>query len=221
MSIANSEQIPKHRNPMNKADSAPRATRPRRWVQLAAAIVLAPFILLARCSLERANIDALHEEARRLGGYAEIPEGGMDLPWGLQIQVILDLAGPAVDDEVFGRLQHMPGFKHVQILSLGGTRITDRSLKLLENDRWILSLNLSRTAVTDRGMESLTKLPSLSGLELSGTDVTDAGLDVLTRSRLDLRSIDLTGTRVTAEGLRRLTKAFPQIYIKPGAYRSP
>jgi hypothetical protein len=206
---------------MTKVDTVPRAARPRRWVHLAAAIVLAPFILLARCSFERANIHALHEEAVRLGGYAEIPEGGIDIPWGLQIQLIVDLASPAVDDEVFDRLQRMPGFKHVQILTLGGSRITDKSLQVLENYPGILSLNLSGTGVTDRGMVSLAKLPALSGIGLSGTNVTDAGLDALIRSRLDLRSIDLTGTKVTAEGLRRLSKAFPQIYITPGAYRSP
>jgi len=165
-------------------------------------------------SCEQANIHHLQDDASRLGGDAEIPEGGINFGrWS--IQLIVDLRSSKVGDEEFARLERMPGFQHVSILSLAGSRITDKSLKLLENYPGLLSVNLSHTGVTDKGMESLAKLPSLSGIDLAGTNVTDAGLDALIRSRRYLVGVDLTKTKVTAEGLRRLSKAFPQVYITP------
>ncbi|MFI5455637.1 MAG: hypothetical protein ACHRXM_09315 [Isosphaerales bacterium] len=163
---------------------------------------------------EQSNIHHLHEEARRLGGDAEIPEGGIDY-WGWRIQLIVDLSNSKVGDEELARLQRMPGFQHLSMLSLAGSRITDKSLKLLESYPGLISVNLSHTGVTDKGLESLAKLPSLSNINLSGTNVTDAGLDALIRSRRYLVGVDLTKTKVTAEGLRRFSEAFPQVYITP------
>jgi hypothetical protein len=184
-------------------------------VPLVVIVVLAPVVVpILWFYHERDNIYRLNEEAHRLGGGAEIPEGAFVL-WGFQIQVVADLNGPNVGDDELARLQRMPGFRHVQALDLGGTRITDRSLEVLEGCPRLFTLDLSRTGVTDKGMESLAKLPYLSGIGLSRTEVTDAGLDALIRSRPDLRRVDLTRTKVTAEGLRKLREAFPQIYIRP------
>jgi hypothetical protein len=206
---------------MGEVYTVRRSTWTRILVPLAVMILLAALVVpILWFYYERANIDRLNEEMRRLGGYAEIPEGASD-PWRFHIQLIVDLNNTSVGDEQFARLQRVPGFKHVEILGLEWTRITDRSLEVLEGYPGLITLNLSRTGVTDTGMESLAKLPALNSISLSGTTLTDAGLDSLIRNRQYLVSIDVTRTQVTAEGLRRLRKAFPQVYITPDAPPGP
>jgi len=206
-------------------------TRPGRrgcwWATLVGLIVIAGLAVpIVRWGLwmrgERASVEHLAEEARRFGGDAGIPEGGVNFS-ERKIDVFLDLARSNLGDEEFARLAGMPAFRHLHTIDLSDTRITDKSLQLLEHNPTLIGVNLSRTKISDEGLESIAKLPWLSTLELTGTNVTDRGMDALVKrsGSWDLRGLGLTDTKVTAEGVRKLSKVFDFLVIEHPAAVHP
>ena len=172
---------------------------------------------------EQADVERLAEEARRFGGNAKIPtESGSDYSQGT-IDVFVNLARSRVGDEEFARLASMPAFRHTRTLDLSDTRITDKSLRLLEHCPNMIGLNVSGTRITDNGLAFLVCVPHLSTISAARTAVTDRGLEALaTRSdSWDLRGLDLTDTQVTAEGVRKILKAFEFLRINHPAAVHP
>ncbi|MGC8638431.1 MAG: hypothetical protein ACP5XB_00970 [Isosphaeraceae bacterium] len=166
---------------------------------------------------ELTELNRLSEEARRLQGSAGVAT--------LAGTIEVNLRGTRTDDEQFAKLVHMPGFRQVAFVLLAGTRITDRSLKLLEGNRTVSTLDISRTKITDDALRSITTMPGLQVLNLSGTGVSDAGLQALIDHAATLRprTVNLGDTKVTDKGVERLRKAFPGTQIDPGqkGNRSP
>ena len=186
----------------------------------AIALWLAPGQLWLRRQL--ADIDRLKAEARRHGGSASIPPGGIAVG-ERRIAVLLDLPGTGVGDPDLAKLAAMPAFRHVRFLNLERTRVTGEGLKPLEDNANLILLNLSGSRVSDNGLETIATLPFLNVLYLNGTNVSDAGLNALIerRGRRRIGSIDLRGTRVTADGVRSLEAAFDQLVIDHPAARHP
>ncbi len=171
---------------------------------------------------ELASVHQLAEEARRYGGTAGVPPGGINCS-EREIGVILELGNADVGDEEFASLALMRSFKDLIALDLSDTRITDKSLELLGKASDLALLNLSRTRITDEGLESIARLPKLGSLYLAGTAVTDRGMDILvkTRGSRPLGNIDLIDTKVTADGVRKLSKAFKSLVIEHPAAVHP
>jgi hypothetical protein len=173
-------------------------------------------------SRERANVEQLAEEARRFGGNASIPEGGIDFS-ERKMDVFLDLARSPIGDEEFARLASMPAFRHTRRLDLSDTRISDKSLRLLEHNPELTVLDVSGTQITDKGLASLVNIPFLNEIGAARTIVTDRGLEALAErsGSWHLRGLDLTDTHVTAEGVRRICKAFDFLVVKHPAAVHP
>jgi len=81
-----------------------------------------------------------------------------------------------VDDETVRELA--PLRRHVAILSLSGTSITDRALDEIAKMPRLVRLDLPRTKITDKGLATLAKArnPELRRLNLYATGVTTKGV---------------------------------------------
>jgi hypothetical protein len=108
------------------------------------------------------------------------------------------------DDELIsvGRLAR------VEVLLLGGLRVTDRGLSHVNGMRSLLILEVFSPLVTDAGLAHLAGLTTLRHLNLSHTSITDRGLRHLT-GLTNLRTLKLRRARVTKDGLQRLRQALP------------
>lgn len=93
-------------------------------------------------------------------------------------------------------LQDLPAMKHLQMLDLTGSAVTDEGLPYLTGIR-----NL-------RGLSHLAGLENLQRLGLHNTDVTDAGLQHLGELR-NLRLLLVSGSRVTDAGFKKLQESLP------------
>jgi hypothetical protein len=142
----------------------------------------------------RTQLDATaRATVEKLGG--EITEGDSDTG---EIIVRVDLIRAKDPD-----IAHVKGLRHLTILWLIGTPVTDAGVAHLQELKSLQYLWLSNTKVTDAGLAHLRGLKSLQYLELSNTKVTDAGLAHL-RGLGELWELILDGTPVTDEGLARL-----------------
>jgi Leucine-rich repeat (LRR) protein len=91
---------------------------------------------------------------------------------------------------------------HLKALDLGGTHITDASLKSLADAREIDSLFLDGTGVGDAGLKELGG--RFVWLDLSKTQITDKGMAEIGRNR-NLRVLRLANNpKITEAGLREL-----------------
>ena len=106
--------------------------------------------------------------------------------------------------------------RQVTWLSIGGTRVTDVGLAVLERFANLTRLDLSRTHVTDTGLQHLAGLTRLEYLNLYGSDVTDAGLAQL-GGLAALRNLYAWRTGVTPAGAERLRARLPKLAIDLGA----
>ncbi len=91
----------------------------------------------------------------------------------------------------------------LDMVSLNGTNITDRTLSALGKLESLGILSLKRTKITDAGLKALVPLQRLYILHLENTSITDAGLvDINKLQRLFILRLDNTG--VTDEGILQL-----------------
>ena len=95
--------------------------------------------------------------------------------------------------------------KHIAILSLGGTTVTDRSMATIVNMPNLVRLDLQSSGITDAGLATLakTKPPHLRRINLFGTAISDAGLDTLATLPA-LAEVYAWDTKVTGGGVARL-----------------
>ncbi|MEM8882481.1 MAG: c-type cytochrome domain-containing protein [Planctomycetota bacterium] len=126
------------------------------------------------------------------------------LPNGKLLRVeFVDNPG-SIDDKTVAALA--PLRKHIAILSLGRTSITDAVMAEVVKMPNLVRLDLPRTEITDKGLRALGqgKQPQLRRINLYGTDVSDAGLDTLVTLPA-LAEVFAWDTNVTSAGVKRLT----------------
>jgi hypothetical protein len=208
----------------NLARSRTRPRPPRRWLQFrlrtALAVVTLACVLLGLLTKplmdwrrERAAIEALQKAAE--DGYVQtntVRYPGFGLfrhVLGPSIYRRADRVG--IDGRAFGNddLRHLEDLRHVQVLDLRMTAVTDAGLVHLKGLAKLDRLNLSGTQITDAGLAHLRNLPEITVLDLHRTQVTDAGLEHL-RGMTELESLDVFGTGVTYDGLTRLDRVLPR-----------
>ena len=116
----------------------------------------------------------------------------------LQEVVELNLAASNVGDDDLKELVKLPKIK---ILSLNGTKVTDKGIERLEQLKNLVELDLSLTA-TDGS--SLKKCKSLRKLSLGGTKATDGSVKGVTG--LNLCELDLSYTDLSDQGVKELER---------------
>jgi uncharacterized membrane protein/mono/diheme cytochrome c family protein len=100
-------------------------------------------------------------------------------------------------------------------LKLGGTKITDVSLKEIAKLKNLNKLHLDRTLITDAGIANLKTLPYLEYINLVGTKITDNGLrDVATMK--GLKSVYVWQSAVTDSAVAGAVKLHPGLTIISG-----
>lgn len=91
-------------------------------------------------------------------------------------------------------------------LSLNGTYITDKALKVLvEQHPELTKLQLNQTPITDDGIAHLKSLANLRELEIRATNIGDAGMSHITEMP-QLRLLSLSFTKISATGFSQLSK---------------
>lgn len=129
-----------------------------------------------------------------------------------RLDVAFHLADGKITDDSLKPLEQLP--KTAQ-LNLRGREITNAGLAHIKNLKGLTRLHLEKTKVTDDGLASLKDLENLEYLNLYGTEVTDAGLKHLEGLK-KLRKIYLWQTKVTDAGVAALKTAIPELQIIRG-----
>jgi len=99
--------------------------------------------------------------------------------------------------------------KHVAILGLRDTAITDKAMGEIGKFPNLVRLEVPNTGITDQGLKTLAQAKplELATLNLYGTAITDRGLDTLNSPKL--AKVYLWKTKVTAAGADMLGKRVP------------
>lgn len=124
-------------------------------------------------------------------------------PGGKLLRVEFPRDPQAIGDKQLAALAGLR--KQIAILSLAGTRVTDRAIKEIVKIPNLVRLDLQRTGITDAGLKALgeAKPPHLRRINLYGTRITDAGLDTLAILPA-LAEVYVWDTKVTSGGVQRL-----------------
>lgn len=130
-------------------------------------------------------------------------------------EVVLDDTGITNEGVVY-----LADLKHIEILSLEGTKITDAALAYLTGLPKLRSLKLSLCkSITDRGMPEIAKISSLTELSLDDTPISDAGLEQL-HGMKQLRWLSIQqapgedhAPQITKSGVDALQAALPETRI--------
>ena len=123
------------------------------------------------------------------------------------------LADPdRVDDKSLKALA--PLRRHIGMLGLGATRVTDKSIAEIIRLPKLVRLDLQRTGLTDKGLLQLAKgaPPHLRRLNLSSPAVTDSGVTALAAMR-QLKTVYLWQTRASTAGARMLRGNLPDCRV--------
>lgn len=108
-----------------------------------------------------------------------------------------------------------PLSEQIAWLKLGGTKVTDASLKEIGKLKNLNKLHLEHTAVTDAGLASLKNLKYLEYVNLVDTKITDAGLKDIA-SMKGLRSVYVWKSAVTDSAVSQVGRQFPGLMIING-----
>ena len=108
----------------------------------------------------------------------------------------LDCEDSKIDDKALIKISNQ---KRLVDLNLKGTKVTDNGMIYLPLLIYLCGLNLDNTTVTDNGMKFVAQLPSLNYLSLRDLKVSDRGVAYL--RRCNLFSLLLDGTQVTDKSL--------------------
>jgi mono/diheme cytochrome c family protein/uncharacterized membrane protein len=122
------------------------------------------------------------------------------------------------DDRQIGLLADLTG--QIITLKLGGTLVTDVSLKEIAKLKYLTKLHLDQTAITDAGLAELKSLQYLQYLNLIGTKVTDNGLKNVAAIST-VRSVYVWNSNVTDSIARQIAKINPKIAIINGLTEQP
>ena len=107
----------------------------------------------------------------------------------------------------------------IVLLKLGGTKITDASLKEIAKLKYLTKLYLERTAISDAGLASLKSMQYLEYLNLIDTKVTDNGLKSIAAMKT-MRSVYVWKSNVTDSVVNQLNKSNPHLVISNGISES-
>ncbi len=119
----------------------------------------------------------------------------------------------AFGDEQIALLAPLSG--QIAWLKLGGTKITDASLKEIAKLKNLNKLHLEHTAVTDAGLVNLKGLPYLEYVNLVDTKITDAGLKTIAAMK-GVRSVYIWKSAVTDSAVSQVGKQYPGLMIVNG-----
>jgi hypothetical protein len=111
-----------------------------------------------------------------------------------------DLGGTKVTNDDLALLE---GLSSLRVLSLASTRVADAGLAHLTGLAELRKLNLYDTQTTDAGLVSLRGLTRLQTLCLATTKVSDDGLAHL-KGLVNLQALSLTNTQTSDDGLVHL-----------------
>lgn len=100
-------------------------------------------------------------------------------------------------------------------LKLGGTQITDASLKEIAKLKNLNKIHLDHTAVTDVGLSQLKNLPYLEYINLVNTQVSDSGLKDIAAMK-GLKSVYVWQSAVTDDAVSQVSKQYPNVRIVNG-----
>lgn len=120
---------------------------------------------------------------------------------------------PGFSDTHMALLQKLS--EQVVWLKIGGTAITDKSLRDISGLKNLNKLYLDHTAVTDEGIAQLGNPASLEYLNLIGTKVTDASISKLAGLK-GLKSIYLWQSAVSDSGIAELKRLRPDLLVVGG-----
>ena len=104
------------------------------------------------------------------------PQAMQDL---LSLDGVGELSFEACDQLDDAMLAGLPQLKSLQVLNLGGTQITDQSLRQVARLPYLRELYLWRTRVSDVGLQELKSLTRLQVLNLWDTAATDQTVEQL------------------------------------------
>ena len=100
-------------------------------------------------------------------------------------------------------------------LKLGGTKITDASLKEISRLKNLNKLHLEHTGITDTGLANLKNLQYLEYINLVDTRITDAGLKNIA-SMKGLKSVYVWQSAVTDSAVSQVSRLYPKLLIVNG-----
>lgn len=113
----------------------------------------------------------------------------------------LDAKDSKIDDRSLALISNQ---RNLKLLNLQGTQITDAGVPYLRLLRHLYDLNLSYTKISDEGLKLVGQIPNLAFISLNGDKVTDKGISYLQNRKL--RSILLCDTGVGDEGAKILSQ---------------
>ncbi|MDQ6477071.1 c-type cytochrome domain-containing protein [Dyadobacter sp. LHD-138] len=133
-----------------------------------------------------------------------------------QDQNLLEVS--AVNAPGFGDAQIsllLPLSEQITWLKLGGTKISDQSLKEIARLKNLNKLHLEHTAVTDAGIADLKSLSYLQYVNLFDTKISDSGLKNIAGMK-SLRSVYVWQSGVTDSVVSQVAKQYPNLSIVHG-----
>ena len=98
-----------------------------------------------------------------------------------------------------GAMAALREWKHLRVLNLRGTKVTDAGLIPLAGLP-IESLDVGYSLFTDNGFDALVNLPQLKRLAVGGNKLTDTGLNSV-RLLTNLVELDISGNQRTDSGM--------------------
>jgi len=108
-----------------------------------------------------------------------------------------------------------PLAEQIAWLKLGGTKITDASLKTIAKLKNLNKLHLEHTGITDAGITNVKSLPYLEYINLVDTKITDKGLKDVAVVK-GLKSVYVWKSAVTDSGVSQIRKQHPGLMIVNG-----
>jgi len=105
-----------------------------------------------------------------------------------------------------GGLEHLTCLQNIVNLNLAGSKITNKTLKMLNEGKNIQRLYLDATGITDAGIDDIKKFSLLESLSLCQTRITDAGLAKLVGLE-HLKELRLTSCKgLTDDGFKHFSQ---------------
>lgn len=149
------------------------------------------------------EIVSSHPAAKRLDLKGLIlSEKGLEPIKGLFTLSELNLSACTIPDAAFSSLKDLD----LQILELGNSNITDKTVDYISELKTLLFLNVDRTALTDAAVPKLAKIKTLKTLNITNTKIGDANLSALATIP-QLEFLDARHTKITDKGVGYLSRA--------------
>lgn len=110
-------------------------------------------------------------------------------------------------------LAKLTNLNKLQMLDVGGARLTDVAMSTIGNFTELRRLNLAGTKVSDASAEAFGKFPNLQSVNLASTEVGDRTMTALAGLK-NLQIVDARRTGVTATGASAVREANPAARVE-------